>query len=31
MHCGHIVTLINMSEEELSGPCGENTSEFTDV
>lgn len=31
MHCVHIVALLNMSEEELSLPCGENTSELTIV
>jgi len=31
IHCVHIVTAINMSEEELSGLCGENTSKVTGV
>jgi hypothetical protein len=28
INCGHIATASNMSEEELSRGCGENTSEL---
>jgi len=31
IHCVDIVTVVNMSEEELSRQCGENTSELTDL